>query len=216
MSECITCLLCGASGPAEIISRTLRDDSSGRFKVVRCLTCGHVQLFPLPSSEDDRSYYNTDRQTQDLMGETNFELWRNKAAADTNRRVNWLSSVLDARGGVLDIGCGYGFFVDALAQRGYRATGIDVSQARLALAEAYCQGTFIRGEIEDGFLMSHREDFQVVTLFHVLEHVHQPVAFLRLCSELVAPGGWLLVEVPNVKDELLDQQIDYRRFESSA
>lgn len=118
-----TCLLCTGArtplrGPAELVSDALRDDSSGRFKVVRCLTCGHVQLFPLPSPEEDAAFYEVDGQTRSLMGEMDFSLWQSKAAVDADRRVGWLRSVLPDRGReVLDVGCGYGFFVDAATRR---------------------------------------------------------------------------------------------------
>lgn len=213
MSNHVTCLLCTVSGPAELVSATLRDDPSGRFKVVRCLTCGHVQLFPLPSSGEDAAFYEADSQTRSLMGEADFSLWQSKTAADTVRHVNWLRSILPAeRGEVLDVGCGYGFFVDALARAGYRATGLDVSQERLALATKHLHGTFIKGEIDEALVETNRSRFQAVTLFHVLEHIRTPVALLRQCSDLVAAGGYLLIEVPNLGDELLDQHAEYRAF----
>lgn len=212
MCNLITCVLCNVSGLAELVSTTLRGDSSGRFKVVRCLTCGHVQLFPLPSADEEASFYAADGQTRGLMGEVDFSLWQSKEAADTARRVNWLLSILPPGGEVLDVGCGYGFFVDASARAGYQATGLDVSRERLTLAAAYLHATFIQGEMDDAFIAAHRNCFQSVTLFHVLEHVCAPVTFLRQCLELVAPGGWLLIEVPNLGDELLDQQAQYRAF----
>lgn len=211
MNKSFTCLLCGVSGQTELVSATLRDDSSGRFKIVRCLTCGHVQLSPLPSPEEDVAYYNADSQTYNLMKKADFALWQCKAAADTARRVRWLCSVLpDGKG--LDVGCGYGFFVDALTRAGYRATGVDISQERLALAKAHSSGAFIQSEIDGAFVAAHRNSFQAVTLFHVLEHVCAPINFVCQCFELVAPGGWLLIEVPNLEDELLAQQAEYRAF----
>lgn len=209
----MTCLLCSVSGLSEVVSPTLRDDSSGRLKVVRCLTCGHVQLFSLPSAEEDAALYEADSLTRSLMGEVDFPLEQNKASADTSRRVHWLRSVLPVGDGeVLDVGCGYGFFIDALTQAGYRATGIDVGEERLALAKAHLRGRFIQGGIDETFTTAYDNHFQVVTLFHVLEHLRAPVTFLRQCFELVAPAGWLLIEVPNLGDELLNHQAEYRAF----
>ena len=51
--------------------------------------------------------------------------------------------------------------------------------------------------------MDHYNHFQVVTMFHVLEYMRAPVSFLKQCFELV---------VPNLGDELLDQQAEYRAF----
>lgn len=212
MSNHFTCLLCIVSGPTELVSATLRDDPPGRFKVVRCLTCGHVQLFPLPSPNEDAEFYEADGQTRGLMGEADFSLWQSKAAADTARRVSWLRYILPHGGEVLDVGCGYGFFVDALARGGYQVTGLDVSRERLALAKARLHGTFIQGEIDEAFVAAHRNHFKAVTLLHVLEHVRAPVTFLQQCLKLVLPEGWLLIEVPNLGDELLYQKTQYRAF----
>ena len=68
MNNKITCLLCNVSGPFELVSPTLRDDLSGQFKVVRCLTCGHVQLSPLPSPDEDTEFYTRDGQLYNLIG----------------------------------------------------------------------------------------------------------------------------------------------------
>lgn len=213
MSDHISCLLCAVPGPAELVSPALRDDSSGRFRVIRCLTCGHVQISPLPSPEEDRAFYEANRQIRNLMEGVDVSLWKRKAAADTDRHVGWLNSVLSDRGSaVLDVGCGYGFFVDACQRAGYQATGIDVSQERLASATGQMQGTFIQGRIDEAFVAAHHSRFRAVTLFHVLEHLRTPSTFLRQCFELLEHGGWLLIEVPNLADELLDQKAEYRAF----
>jgi len=204
-------MLCSVFGTAEIVSAALRDKPSGGFKVVRCLTCGHVQQFPLPSPEENEAFHKTDEQTRRIMETPDFAVLQRKSVADTDRRVKWVDSIRPS-GAVLDVGCGYGFFVDALAKAGYQVTGLDIGEERLALAKAHLHGNFIQGEIDEAFLTSFYNSFQVVTLFHVLEHVRAPVTFLRNCFDLVADGGGLLVEVPNLSDELLDQQTNYRAF----
>ena len=74
----MSCLLCGVSAPAEVLSEALRDDRSGRHKVRRCSVCGHIQLFPLPDEEADKAYYDADRQARSLIPDFDFELWRQK------------------------------------------------------------------------------------------------------------------------------------------
>lgn len=99
MNDKFVCLLCNISGSSELVNATIRDNHTDEFKVVRCLTCGHVQISPLPSLDADTGFYNKDRQTRNLMGKTDFLLMNNKAATDTTRRVKWLQSVMPAKGG---------------------------------------------------------------------------------------------------------------------
>ena len=212
-----TCLLCEVDGVFEIVPCRLRDDDADRFQVVRCLTCGHVQVAPLPAPEEDQAFYREDRQTRSLTGPADMAAWQQKSREDTARRVKWLERSMHRQPGaalrtILDVGCGYGFFVDALGRRGYNAVGIDVSAERLALARDHLDGEFIKGMVDSDFVAAHRERFGWVTIFHVLEHVSDPATFVKQCFELVEPGGRLLVEVPNLADELLDQSPGYRAF----
>ena len=193
-----------------MISEKLRDDFSHNIKVVRCLTCGHVQLTPLPSQEENQLFYNNDSQTRNLMGETDLKLWQGKSEQDTKRRQTWLSNLISPQSKILDIGCGYVFFVDELTQHNYQAVGIDVSKERIDLAQTHLSGKFIQGWIDDDddqFAQRYHHYFDVVTLFHVLEHISDPVTFINQCFNLVAPNGFLLIEVPNLADELLDYSV---------
>jgi len=208
----IQCLLTGDKGSYEIVSNTLRDDQSGNIKVVRHQVSNHIQLYPLPSEIEETEFYNTDSQAENIMGDTDLEVWWKKSIDDTQRRAKWLQSLVNA-GKILDIGCGYGFFVDLLAQSNYDPVGIDVSAARIELAKTHLKGNFLRGWIDDQeFIKANQEQFSAVTLFHVLEHIRNPTKFLQQCFEFVAPGGYLLIEVPNFDDELLEQQPNYKNF----
>lgn len=205
----ISCLLCkAAAGFVEITTAMLRDDSFGGHKIGRCCTCGHVQLFPLPNDVD---YYQVSSHTHNMPRET-FALKRSKSSIDTARRVEWVCSTASPGAKVLDVGCGYGFVIDALTREGYEATGLDISQVPLTVARAQLQGVFRLGEVDESFVTTYQSCFEVVTMFHVLEHVHEPVKLLKRCFELVRPNGWLLVEVPNVNEIMLKCCSEYRAF----
>jgi 2-polyprenyl-3-methyl-5-hydroxy-6-metoxy-1,4-benzoquinol methylase len=96
-----------------------------------------------------------------------------KSISDTERRVSWLDSIISSPSKILDVGCGYGFFVDALTNKGYEAMGIEVSKLRLDLAKSSLQGDFIQGSIDDQKIQNlYQNNFDAVTLFHVLEHLN--------------------------------------------
>lgn len=207
------CLLCASIAEPQLVSSSLRDDTSNMLNIVRCLSCGHVQVTPLPDAGLNSLFYDTDQQSLSLISTPDFELIKQKTSTDTLRRVKWLHHCQpDPTARVLDIGCGYGFFINQLTLDGYQACGMDISLARMEFAKKHQAGEFIRGLIDASFVEQYRGQYQVITLFHVLEHVYEPDEFLRLCFELLSPGGQLLIEVPNLNDELLWQNEKYRSF----
>lgn len=96
------------------------------------------------------------------------------------------------RGSVLDVGCATGAFLDFARQRGWTVAGVEVAEFARAEAERRLDSLVVSdlADLPDGVR------YDVVTLHHVLEHVHDPATFLR---ESVRPrvGQRLLVEVPN-------------------
>ena len=222
MSIHATCPLCEIADRSEVVTETVRDDPLNRFKILRCHACGHLFLFPHPTASEDKAFYDADLQARNLMKQfsnnsaeiTEAELshWQKRKSIDTDRRMDWLANLIHVGEQIIDVGCGYGVFVDAATKRGYQAIGIDPSKIRVERAGISLQGRFIHGDLDEGFVTEGRERFSAVTLFHVLEHIREPVFMLQKCFELVKPGGVLLIEVPNVDDELLEYNHEYRSF----
>ena len=110
-------------------------------------------------------------------------------------RLDYIDRIASLPGKVvLDVGCGGGILSEAMAGRGARVTGIDLADKPLKVAQLHL--------FESGFKVDYmniavetlaRERpraFDVVTCMELLEHVPDPAATVRACSELVKPGGW--------------------------
>jgi 2-polyprenyl-3-methyl-5-hydroxy-6-metoxy-1,4-benzoquinol methylase len=96
---------------------------------------------------------------------------------------------------LLDVGCGSGSFLQLAESCGWRATGIDPDEKAVAAAVAKSHEAFC-GDID---LLEGNEDvFDVITLNHVLEHLHDPVCVLGKCRRLLKPGGQLWLEFPRI------------------
>jgi 2-polyprenyl-3-methyl-5-hydroxy-6-metoxy-1,4-benzoquinol methylase len=95
---------------------------------------------------------------------------------------------------ILDVGCGVGQVVRDLASWGFAASGIDVSQTSIAMAQehsATCQ-------VYDGKTIPFPDQtFEAVGAFNVLEHVEEPVAFLDEMNRVLRSGGTMLISSPN-------------------
>jgi SAM-dependent methyltransferase len=99
-----------------------------------------------------------------------------------------------AAGRLLDVGCGKGRFLAAARDAGWRVLGIEfapesAAAARKAHAVDVISGDFLTAPLEGGF--------DVITMWHVLEHLPDPAAALVKAAGLLRPGGRLVVSVPN-------------------
>lgn len=164
--------------------------------LLRCRTCG-LLYHPRP-----------DFQLEEFYDEQYFQGGRDHGAGYANylQDGDWYSNrvyseirdrLLDAfpgRGRLLDIGCASGFFVNAATRDGWRAEGVDV--ARSMIEEGQRRGLNLHlGPLADaGF-----EDgaFDVLTMFHTLEHLTDPRAFLHEARRIAAPDCLFVIEVPN-------------------
>jgi len=107
---------------------------------------------------------------------------------------------------VLDVGCGHGDFIQRLRdQKGCRVYGVELNSHAVEIGRK--KGLEVLNVDLDLHAQSLQEGYDIVTAFQVLEHIDQPLDFIRSCLECLAPGGTLLIGVPNndsfIKDDPL-------------
>ncbi len=109
---------------------------------------------------------------------------------------------------LLDVGCGSGGFLNWARKRGFTVTGLDFDAARLDLVKSKLRIFDVhQGSLLD-FLASHvGQNYDVVTMFQVLEHLDQPGAWLESAKILLGPGGRLFLGTPN-RDRTFDPFVD--------
>ncbi|HUQ76076.1 MAG TPA: bifunctional 2-polyprenyl-6-hydroxyphenol methylase/3-demethylubiquinol 3-O-methyltransferase UbiG [Burkholderiales bacterium] len=117
-------------------------------------------------------------------------------------RLDWIDERSRLAGkAVLDVGCGGGILAEAMAARGARVTGIDLSEKSLRVAELHLLQSKADVRYEhvnvDVYADQHPGAFDVVTCMELLEHVPEPAAMVAACRRLVRPGGQVFFSTIN-------------------
>jgi len=117
-------------------------------------------------------------------------------------RLEWIAGHAALEGAaVLDVGCGGGILAEAMARRGARVTGIDLSDKALRVAGLHLHESalaieYLKVSVED-HAATHAGKFDVVTCMELLEHVPEPAGMVAACARLVRPGGQVFFSTIN-------------------
>lgn len=164
-----------------------------KWQVVACRDCGHAVTTPVPSDEDlallyNKKYFDSHYQSMEL-GSSAFK----KKIKDESGKLKKFIVRHKSGGELLDIGCGRGYFLKASAAK-FNPTGFDVSQEN---------ATFIRDtllinlEVSDWDQISFDEQrFDVITLWHSLEHFKNPKFSLKKAITWLKDDGIVVINVP--------------------
>jgi 2-polyprenyl-6-hydroxyphenyl methylase/3-demethylubiquinone-9 3-methyltransferase len=117
-------------------------------------------------------------------------------------RLDYIDGVAGLRGlRVLDVGCGGGILAEAMAARGARVTGIDLAEKPLKVAQLHLLETGLEVEYRliapETLAREAPGSFDIVTCMELLEHVPDPAATVRACSDLVRPAGHVFFSTIN-------------------
>jgi 2-polyprenyl-6-hydroxyphenyl methylase/3-demethylubiquinone-9 3-methyltransferase len=117
-------------------------------------------------------------------------------------RLEWINSIAPLNGQrVIDIGCGGGILTESMARKNADATGIDLSEKALKVADLHSleSGVKVRYEKIPAEEMAEREpaQYDIVTCMEMLEHVPDPASIVRACAKLVKPGGHVFFSTIN-------------------
>jgi SAM-dependent methyltransferase len=189
------CLVCGSErwAPLFTASDRLYHTTAKEFAVVRCEECGLARLDPQPAAEELRRYYpdNYWFAPDESAASRLEEAYRRLVLRD---HVRFVVQAL-ARGPLLDVGCGGGLFLGMMRERGYAVVGLDFSREAAAIAWKRQQVPAVCGDLAHAPLRAG--SLAGITMFHVLEHLPDPRAYLVAARDLLAPDGRLVVQVPN-------------------
>lgn len=192
------CTVCGAVANSELLFDKACDGrGDGSIDLYRCRSCGIVYLGKYIESYDDSLY----AYYQKYQGKNRSDIY-NPLTRKSYVQVLRLFETYGGGKSILDVGCGKGDFVDAALSEGYDIGGIELSQPAIDIAQEFglpvTKLDFFSGEIKN----SSRD---VLTMFEVIEHLPEPIKFLRRAEMVVKPSGLIYLTTPNFNS--LDRRV---------
>jgi SAM-dependent methyltransferase len=193
--ENVLCNLCGSGDAIPlIVGRDRAFHPEERFSVVKCVTCALAYLNPRPDAKELPGYYPVEYMNG-LRDYTHNQQGIVKVGQDIWLRRRTPRFVPGGR--ALDIGCNGGGYLLALRRMGWDVHGIEMDPAVAEYARAQFGLDVRTGSAEAALPEIPDGHFDVVTMWHVLEHLADPSRVLSEIHRILKPGGRLMLEVPN-------------------
>lgn len=192
----VACIMCATSGPFR--PRTAKDG----YGIEECPECGLVQLVPTPTPETLRALYEEESYFggEGDSGYSQYESQETEYLATFREDVRRIAEFVP-QGRILEVGCGYGYFLKCALDAGYDAYGIDLSPAAVERAAQLYPGRVFQGLLEEAPEIEG-QTFDVIFASHLIEHITDPAAFLRTAARFLRPGGLVVMVTPNIKSLL--------------
>jgi 2-polyprenyl-3-methyl-5-hydroxy-6-metoxy-1,4-benzoquinol methylase len=198
--EAVICNNCGCPDTLPLHQFRLEQEGQDSW-VVRCLRCSLVYLNPRPTRDSIGIYYPPNYQANMLnlleRGKTNL-IARLGFAMVRRRRTPAVKGIR-----LLDVGCSNGAYLAAMREKGWDVEGVEFDRDAVEHARNSRHLKVTQGDVEEALSSLPENRFDVVTMWHVLEHTFDPAAALKQIHRVLKPGGSLLLEVPNYASPLV-------------
>lgn len=169
--------------------------SSKDFTIQQCNTCSFRFTNPRPSEETIGSYYKSDQYIShnDLSTGLIDTAYRAVRSYTLQSKLDLINKLNGGTGYVLDLGCGTGTFLETCKEGGWQVAGVEPdTDARAISAEK------LQMQIEPNlFALDKTTTFDIISLWHVLEHIPDLEKTLQQLSKLLSKEGKLVIAVPN-------------------
>ena len=196
--ERVVCALCGRD-EAELLyeGQDRAYGVPGRFPIVECQHCGLVYLNPRPTPQSIGRYYPLDYEPyRKAPGEARMKIQRFHQRLKLRNRCLVVNRFRNP-GRLLDVGCATGTFLAEMKRYGdWHVRGVELNPAAARYATEELGLDVFNGRLWEADFPEGQ--FDVVTMWDVLEHVHDPRRTLAEIHRVLKPGGALICSVPNL------------------
>lgn len=169
------------------------------WKVYRCRGCGLGRTHPMLTQQEVKPHYPPTYLGDTLKTVEEFlsgKLQGSRSWKNELDKAHFMERYVQ-KGRILDVGCADGKFLWALDASRWDRTGVDFSGETVRLVKQrlpdlnLLEGDIFSPQLEEG-------SFDVLTLWHVFEHLPRPQEALARARQLLRPGGWIFISLPNL------------------
>lgn len=170
--------------------------SKEKFLLCRCTNCKLVFTNPRPTIEEIGKYYESEnyishQNKSNNLTNTLYKIVRRITIKD---KVSLINQINPTKGKLLDVGCGTGYFLKEASNQNWRTTGIEPNSVAREIAQN--KKIKVLGTIDE---IKKDKKFDVITLFHVLEHIHDLRKTGKKLIRHLKQFGTIIIAVPNIK-----------------
>jgi len=167
------------------------------FKILECKDCGLLYTTPRPNKDEIGKYYKSEEYYSHQENKTGFipKVYEKVKSINLKNKY-YIVTEKAKKGKILDIGCGVGDFLHTMEQRAWEATGVEPSEEAKAIAKKRIKAEVLSSEEQENLA---DDSFDVITMWHVLEHVDALRWQIQQLYRLCKPGGRIIIALPNYK-----------------
>lgn len=191
---------CPVCGKSDFRPKMVVEDHSvshESFAIVQCTNCSLLLTNPRPTAASIGRYYESEAyvsHSDTKQGLIN-QVYQVARTFTVRKKVSLVNKNAPRKGRMLDYGCGTGYFLAACRKAGWQIAGVEPNAAARQLAEQLTGQSISAGDLAQ----LETGSFDAITLWHVLEHIHELNDTLRHLTRLLKPDGVLIVAVPNAE-----------------
>jgi len=190
------CPVCNSASINPLLTVKDHSVSKEEFVIWQCSNCSLRFTQDVPSEASIGSYY----QSSEYISHTNTnkglinQLYQKVRNFTLDQKANLIIGETVKQGKILDVGAGIGAFLHNMSKKGWEISGIEPDEGARAQAKSLFD---IELKETGGLYHLPQNSFDAITLWHVLEHVHQLHPYVDQLKSLLKPGGKLFIAVPN-------------------
>lgn len=169
--------------------------SKEKFNIVKCNTCFVLFTNPQPQKDAIKGYYKTEKYISHSNTDKGLtsKVYKTVRKLAIKRKYGIIKTYKN-RGSIIDIGCGTGHLLNHFRKKGWKTFGIEPDPS----AREFAKSNFNIVVEEENELENCKENsFDVVSMWHVLEHVHKPIERMDLIYKILKNDGIAVIALPN-------------------